>query len=177
LVSVLKNFLKEMDLEISEFAVLELILYGDSDHLTLINRTLDRLQFLDALPANNLASQLENKGAACDGSAATIDIIAALSIVTCIGAVSRLQLIQEGEIGNFFLGDSAFEIDLELEDAFGFPPDRLLLLMMEVPATFKFDPIMHNLIRRVLDLNKLGTLFPQITRKINRFGLGQLLRQ
>lgn len=167
-----------MDLEISEFAVLELVLDGDSDHLALVDGTVDRLQFLDAFPANNLASQLENKGAACNGrTATTIDIIAALSIVTCIGAVSRLQLIQEGEIGNFFLGDSAIEIDLELENAFGFQPDRLLLLMMEVPATFKFDPIMHNLIRRVLDLNKLGTLFPQITRKINRFGLGQLLRQ
>jgi hypothetical protein len=49
--------------------------------------------------------------------------------------------------------------------------------MMKISTAFKFDPIMNSLTGSIFDLNKLGTLFTQVTGEVNGFRLGQLLWQ
>jgi hypothetical protein len=47
--------------------------------------------------------------------------------------------------------------------------------MMKIATAFEFDPIMDSLTGSVFNLNKLATLFTQVTGEVNGFRLGQLL--
>ncbi len=57
---VLENFLKEINLKVSKLTVLKLVFDGDTHHVALVNWTGNGLQFLDTLPADNIAPQLKH---------------------------------------------------------------------------------------------------------------------
>ncbi len=164
---VLENFLKEINLKVSKLTVLKMVLDGDPHHVALINWTGNGLQFLDTLPADNIAPQLKHQ---CTPGHC-------ICVGSCGVVLARFQFVQECQVRHLLFGNSALKVDLELVDRLGLELDGLLFFMVKIPTALQLYPIVHSLARRVLNLNKLGTLLAQVTREINGFGLGQLLRQ